>query len=115
MVRRGMPLVTQIGPRRRRRNGRVGPAAKKRLERRRRGATLAAMEQAELIAWSVLIGGYALPLAHVLLSPAAGRWTPPPGSRCPLGPRVGWLVMVLLLGPIGWLLFATSRRRAQRG
>jgi hypothetical protein len=47
----------------------------------------------------------------VLLSPRGGRWTPPPGSRCPLGPRVGWIVLVLLLGPVGWLMFWRSRRR----
>lgn len=65
----------------------------------------------ELTAWLIVIFGYLLPLAHVLLSPSGGRWTPPPGSRCPLGPRVGWLVLVLLLGPIGWLMFWRSRKR----
>ncbi len=48
---------------------------------------------------------YGLPLGHVALSPRAGSWRPPPGARCPFGPRAGWAVMVLLLGPIGWLLF----------
>ena len=33
-----------------------------------------------------------------------------PGSGCPLGPRVGWLVLVLLLGPVGWLLYIVRRR-----
>lgn len=66
-----------------------------------------------LAAWSILILGYLLPLAHVLLSPAGGSWRPPPGSGCPLGPRAGWLVLVLLLGPIGWLLFLRARRRRQ--
>lgn len=64
-----------------------------------------------LTAWLILIVGYLLPLAHVLLSPAGGSWRPPPGSGCPLGPRPGWLVLVLLLGPIGWLLFIRARRR----
>ncbi len=64
-----------------------------------------------LIAWLILIGGFILPLVHVAVSPKAGPWSPPPGARCPFGPRVGWLVMVLLLGPIGWLLFLASRRR----
>ncbi|MDX1576588.1 MAG: hypothetical protein R3285_10365 [Kiloniellales bacterium] len=64
-----------------------------------------------LFAWAFLICGYVLPLAHVALSAKSGPWRPPPGSRCPLGPRPGWLVMVLLLGPIGWLLFLTSRYR----
>jgi hypothetical protein len=70
------------------------------------------MSQAELIAWAILIFGFALPLAHVALSPAGGPWTPPPGSRCPLGPRAGWLVLVLMLGPLGWLLYLRSRRRS---
>jgi hypothetical protein len=56
---------------------------------------------------------YVAPLVHVLVSPAAGPFRPPPGSRCPIGPRFGWLVMVLLLGPIGWVMFMT-RRGARR-
>ena len=63
-----------------------------------------------LTAWLILILGYFLPLAHVLLAPTAGSWRPPPGTRCPVGPRVGWLVLVLLLGPIGWLMFLRARR-----
>jgi hypothetical protein len=53
---------------------------------------------------------YGAPLLHVLLSPSAGSYRPAPGMRCPMGPRLGWLVMVLLLGPIGWLMFVTRRR-----
>jgi len=69
-----------------------------------------------ILAWSVLILGFALPLAHVALSPRGGGWTPPRGSACPLGPRVGWIVLVLLLGPLGWLLFmrACRARRSAR-
>ena len=51
------------------------------------------------------------PLAHVVLTSSAGPWRMPPESRCPFSPRVGWLVIVLLLGPIGWLMFVTRRRR----
>jgi hypothetical protein len=76
---------------------------------------MAAMEEKllseTLVAWAILGFGWLLPLAHVALSPRAGRWMPPPGSGCPLGPRVGWLVLVLLLGPVGWLLFWRSRKR----
>ena len=61
-------------------------------------------------AWLILILGYLLPLAHVALSRRGGPWRPPPGARCPFGPRAGWLVMVLLLGPFGWLLYLWSRR-----
>jgi hypothetical protein len=65
----------------------------------------------QIIAWSILILGFALPLLHVLLSPRGGPWRAPEGARCPLSPRVGWVVIVLFLGPIGWLMFlrATSR------
>ncbi|MGQ0677998.1 MAG: hypothetical protein ACT4N4_18200 [Rhodospirillales bacterium] len=54
---------------------------------------------------------YGLPLLHVLLSAGAGPWRAPAGARCPFSPRVGWLVLVLLLGPVGWLLFVTRRCR----
>lgn len=65
----------------------------------------------ETAAWMVVIFGYALPLIHVVLSPAGGAWRAPAGARCPLAPRVGWIVLVLLLGPVGWLLFVLPRRR----
>lgn len=65
------------------------------------------------IAWLILIVGFALPLAHVAASPKSGPWRPPPGARCPFGPRAGWMVIVLLLGPVGWLLY--MRARAKRG
>ncbi len=60
----------------------------------------------------LVLAFYVAPLLHVLLAPGAGSFRPPPGSRCPIGPRFGWLVMVLLLGPIGWLMF--MRRRSAR-
>jgi hypothetical protein len=28
-----------------------------------------------------------------------------------LGPRAGWLVLVLFLGPLGWLLYLRARRK----
>lgn len=61
-------------------------------------------------AWVVLVLFYLAPLAHVALAPGAGPLRPPPGARCPLGPRAGWLVLVLLAGPVGWLLFMRRRR-----
>jgi hypothetical protein len=73
---------------------------------------MAGMEE-KLLAWAILGLGWLLPLAHVMLSPRGGSWTPPPGSGCPLGPRVGWIVLVLLLGPVGWLLFWRSRKRVR--
>ena len=68
-----------------------------------------------LLAWLILVFGYLLPLGHVILSRRAGPWTPPPGSGCPLGPRAGWLVLVLLLGPLGWLMFLRARRQRPEG
>ena len=61
-------------------------------------------------AWIIVIAGYVLPLLHVAVSPRAGPWLAPSNSRCPLSPKLGWLVLVLLLGPIGWLLFVLPRK-----
>ena len=65
-----------------------------------------------LVAWLVLIVFYLLPIAHVALSPRGGPWRMPPGARCPFSPRVGWLVIVLTLGALGWLLYLRGRRAA---
>ena len=62
-------------------------------------------------AWALLIVGFALPLLHVVMSPKSGPWTAPPDSGCPIGPKLGWLVIVFFLGPIGWLMFITKKRR----
>ena len=70
--------------------------------------TLALMSQTTALLLALVL--YVAPLLHVLLSPAAGPFRPPPGSRCPIGPRFGWLVMVLQLGPIGWVMFMTRKR-----
>lgn len=66
-------------------------------------------------AWTFLILFYLLPLAHVVLSPSAGPWQAPEGARCPFSPRIGWIVIVLLLGAIGWLMFVAAQRRRRRG
>ena len=55
------------------------------------------------IPWLVLFTFYGLPLLHVALSRKGGGWRPPAGSRCPFGPRAGWLVMVLMLTCIAGL------------
>ncbi|GEM_PF-596630 len=59
----------------------------------------------------VVLVFYVAPLLHVAFAPGAGSLRPPPGSRCPMGPRLGWIVMVLMLGPVGWLMFMARRRR----
>jgi hypothetical protein len=73
---------------------------------------MAAMDRPTAIA--LLLVFYVAPLLHVLVSPKAGPFRPPPGARCPLGPRLGWLVLTLMLGPIGWLMFMTRRRRTAK-
>ncbi len=65
-------------------------------------------------AWLVLGIFYFAPLLHVLLSPSAGSFRAAPESGCPMGPKLGWLVMVLLLGPIGWLMFMTRKTRRRQ-
>jgi hypothetical protein len=66
-------------------------------------------------AWTLLIVGFVLPLIHVGVSARSGPWKVPQGSGCPIGPRWGWLVIVLLLGPVGWLMFMTKRRSRPPG
>jgi len=65
------------------------------------------------LAWTILIVGYVLPLAHVALSPGAGPWRMPADAGCPFSPRIGWIVLVLFLGPVGWLLFVLRRRKGR--
>ena len=67
---------------------------------------------APALALTILIVGFVAPLVHVALSPRGGPFRPPPGARCPFGPRTGWLVIVTLLGPVGWILY--MMRRGQR-
>lgn len=65
-------------------------------------------------AWIFVIVFWLAPIVHVATSSRSGSARPPDGARCPFGPRVGWLVIVVLLGAVGWLLFmnAKFRRRA---
>lgn len=63
------------------------------------------------ISWLIVLVGFVLPLLHVAVSRRGGPWLPPPGSGCPLGPRTGWAVLVLFLGPLGWLMYMHARAR----
>jgi amino acid transporter len=57
-----------------------------------------------LLLWIVV------PSLHIIFSPDAGNWMPPKNSKCPFGPRAGWLIIVIMLGLIGWLMFLRSRK-----
>lgn len=67
-----------------------------------------------LVAVAVLFLFYGAPMLHVILAKDAGPWRAPPGAGCPFSPRVGWLVLVLLLGPLGWLMFQIHLRRRRQ-
>ena len=69
------------------------------------------MNDSVLAGWAVLFFWLILPMAHVILSPRSGRWLPAAGSRCPFGPRVGWIVLIAMLGPIGWIMYMRKRGR----
>ncbi len=63
-------------------------------------------------AWAVIVIGFVLPLIHVALSKDIAPAKPAEdGAACPFSPRMGWLVIVLFLGPVGWLMFMASRRK----
>lgn len=63
-------------------------------------------------AWAVVIIGFVLPLIHVAVSRDIAAPVPGEGgTKCPFSPRMGWIVIVLFLGPLGWLMFLASRRR----
>ncbi len=63
-----------------------------------------------ILGWTAALVFFVAPLVHVAVSPRGGPFLPPEGTRCPLGPRVGWLVIVLLAGPLGWLVYMARRR-----
>ena len=65
-------------------------------------------------AWTILIIGFILPLLHVGVSAKSGSWKASQAAGCPIGSRWGWIVIVLFLGPLGWLMFmAKTRSRAR--
>jgi len=68
-----------------------------------------------VVAWLLAILLYLAPLIHVALSPRAGPLRPSHGARCPFGPRLGWIVIVLFAGIFGWLMFMSARGRRRSG
>ena len=66
----------------------------------------------QLIAWGIVLLAFVLPIGHVVLT--RNMMTRPEGSTCPFSPRIGWIVMVLFLGPLGWFLFIHARHQHQK-
>jgi hypothetical protein len=64
-------------------------------------------------AWIIMIIWFIIPILHVVTSIKGGSWHPPKGSTCPFGPRTGWLIIVLLLGLVGWAIFLRAKRVSQ--
>lgn len=62
-----------------------------------------------IAAWTLLIVGFIIPIAHIIVSPKSGPWSAPKGAGCPIGSRLGWVVIILFLGPIGWLMYMKKR------
>ena len=66
----------------------------------------------QVVGWTIVLLGFVAPLLHVVVSPRAGPWTAPAGAGCPIGPRLGWIVVVLILGLVGWAMFMWRTRRS---
>ncbi len=62
-----------------------------------------------IAAWTFLLIGYLLPITHIIFSSKGGTWTATKEAKCPIGSRFGWLIIVLFLGPIGWLMYMRKR------
>jgi hypothetical protein len=64
-----------------------------------------------MLALTILMLWIVLPTLHVIFSPRSGPWLAPEGTKCPFGPRLGWLTIVIMLGLVGWIMFIRSRNR----
>ena len=63
----------------------------------------------QFIAWGIVLLAFVAPIGHVAFTrDMSGRSE---RSTCPFSPRIGWIVMVLFLGPLGWFLFIHARHR----
>lgn len=68
------------------------------------------MEQ--IIALAFIFLAYVLPLSHVALTHDIVER--PKDRTCPFSPRAGWIVIILFIGPIGWLMFIRSRKQYRK-
>ena len=57
----------------------------------------------KLIALGIVLFGFIFPLIHVALT--IKPVNQPDTSKCPFSPRTGWFIIILILGPLGWLMF----------
>ena len=62
-----------------------------------------------IAAWIFLIVGFIIPMAHIVFSSKSGPWLAPKETKCPIGTKFGWLIIVIILGPIGWLMYMKKR------
>ena len=66
----------------------------------------------EFIAWGIVLLTFVAPIGHIAFTrDMTGRSE---SSTCPFSPRIGWIVMVLFLGPLGWFLFKQARHRRRK-
>ena len=67
-----------------------------------------------LQAWAIVIIWMVLPIVFILISKKAGSWVAPKESRCPFGPKMGWLVIIIFLGVIGLLIFFRTKHSQRK-
>ena len=57
----------------------------------------------KLIGLGFVLFGFIFPLIHVVLTMKPA--TQLDASKCPFSSRTGWIIIILILGPLGWLMF----------
>ena len=66
----------------------------------------------KIIALGFVLFGFIFPLAHVAL--AFKTMEHPKTSKCPFSPRTGWFIIILILGPLGWLMFLHALAQSRK-
>ena len=65
-------------------------------------------------AWALIVIWILLPTLYIALFSGRGGWTAPKTSKCPFGPKVGWILISCFLGLIGLFLFFRSQRNRSK-
>ena len=60
----------------------------------------------KFIALGFVLFGFIFPLVHVGLTFKTMKHSKT--SKCPFSPRTGWFIIILTLGPLGWLMFLNA-------